>query len=378
MQFELVLTDDYPSRAPAELEVAAASLTSHAIVDVSLMSGTGVLPLAATLTPLSGGRGVSVSVPIPAGAGRNSQVVINAVTVARQPVVSGLSLPMAFSVVAGMHAPLILKGAVSGSGTPVITSDGTLYVPNPKCPSVQVFSADGTPLPPLYVGSVGLSKQTRAAAYVNSSNTLLLADCNGDSSKLVAVDMTRHLWTKVPGMLDDALGIAVLSQQGVVVVSSIQDDMLHAYRLSDGTRIASVNVTWCTYLASDPAAATIYVSSGTQERQSVVANRWDGTRLVADGTVEAAGVAPNNRLLAVMPPDPGLHTSYLIVGTFNTPALHVISLPDRRLFHTHTLEGMGVMGLAADPSGNALAVCDFASAAVHVLPWPLPGMPALT
>jgi hypothetical protein len=36
-----------------------------------------------------------------------------------------------------------------------------------------------------------------------------------------------------------------------------------------------------------------------------------------------------------------------------------------------------VVGVAADPSGTALAVCDRASEAVHVLPWPLPGMPPL-
>jgi hypothetical protein len=36
-----------------------------------------------------------------------------------------------------------------------------------------------------------------------------------------------------------------------------------------------------------------------------------------------------------------------------------------------------VTGLAADPSGIALAVRDAASEAIHVLPWPLPGMPPL-
>jgi hypothetical protein len=35
------------------------------------------------------------------------------------------------------------------------------------------------------------------------------------------------------------------------------------------------------------------------------------------------------------------------------------------------------MGLAADPSGTALAVCDYESKAIHVLPWPLPDMPPL-
>ncbi len=136
----------------------------------------------------------------------------------------------------------------------------------------------------------------------------------------------------------------------------------------DGMHITSVKVPGCSYLASDPAAAIIYVSSGTQEGRSVVAHRWDSTTLVTDGTVDAAGVIGNPRPLAVMSPAPGLHTSYLIVGTFNTPALHIISLPGRRLVHTHTLEGMRLFGLAADPSGTAIAVCDCVSKAVHVLP----------
>jgi hypothetical protein len=104
----------------------------------------------------------------------------------------------------------------------------------------------------------------------------------------------------------------------------------------------------------------------------VSAFRWDGAALVAEGDVRAAGTADNWRSLAVMPPTPGRQTSYLIVGTLGKPKLLVLSLPDRRLVHTHTLEGMQVMCLAADPSGTALAVCDAASKAIHVLPWPLP------
>ncbi len=86
----------------------------------------------------------------------------------------------------------------------------------------------------------------------------------------------------------------------------------------------------------------------------------------------------SDRPLAMMPPASGLRTFYLIVGVCYSSTLHILSLPDRRLVHTHTLEGMVVRGLAADPSGTALAVCDYASKAVHVLPWPLPDMPALT
>ena len=114
------------------------------------------------------------------------------------------------------------------------------------------------------------------------------------------------------------------------------------------------------------------------ESRSVIVFRWDGATLVKEGKVEAVGGAANFRPLTVMPPAPGLRTSYIVVGTCFTPTLHVLSLPDRRLVHTHTLEGMQIVGLAADPSGTALAVCDYASNAVHVLPWPLPGMPAPT
>jgi len=59
------------------------------------------------------------------------------------------------------------------------------------------------------------------------------------------------------------------------------------------------------------------------------------------------------------------------------PELRVLSLPGLALVHTHRLEGMQVWGLAADPCGTALAVCDYASQSTHVLAWPLPGMPQL-
>lgn len=38
---------------------------------------------------------------------------------------------------------------------------------------------------------------------------------------------------------------------------------------------------------------------------------------------------------------------------------------------------MAVCGLAADPWGETLAVCDCVSMVTHILPWPLPGMPLL-
>ena len=79
-----------------------------------------------------------------------------------------------------------------------------------------------------------------------------------------------------------------------------------------------------------------------------------------------------------MPPARGKSVSHLVVGTADSPELLVLSLPGLALVHTHRLDGVRMMGLAADPWGGALAVCDDASKTLHVLAWPLPGMPPLT
>jgi hypothetical protein len=105
----------------------------------------------------------------------------------------------------------------------------------------------------------------------------------------------------------------------------------------------------------------------------------------------------------VVPPAPGQRTSFLVVGTYKSASLLVLSLPDAKLVHTHVLEGMQVgvraangmliisvfsikvllytrvgtsqvFGLAADTAGTALVVVDGACGSTHLLPWPLPGM----
>jgi hypothetical protein len=194
----------------------------------------------------------------------------------------------------------------------------------------------------------------------------------------VAVDAASRAirWSTALGC--DCYGIAVLPAQVVLVVSDWDHNKLHVHRLSDGVRVASTEATKASFVAADPASGTVYACTGGHTSCVVSAfRRWDGAALVAEGVVKAAGNAEYSRPLAVMPPTPGRHISYLVVGTLGRPTLRVLSLPDRRLVHTHTLEGMKVMGLATDPSGTALAVCDAASKAIHVLPWPLPGTPPL-
>jgi hypothetical protein len=378
LQFELALSDDYPRRAPAELDAAAASLAFHARVDVLLQIGLEFQPLIVTLLPASGGEGaVFVSVGIPDGiASSDGEIEIRIATLAGQHDPTGL-LRMRVHVGAGangMHAPLVFTGTMgTQTCTPVITSDGTLYVPHYDNPDEAVFAANGTPLPPVSLAALGFTSYTLAAAFAEETGTLLLA---GFISNLVAVnasDMTLRWSAKLPGTCS---GIALLPVQGVVVVSTKSECKLHAQRLSDGVRIASTEAACPEFVSSDPTSGTVYVSTGSNP-YGVSAFRWTGSVLVADGIVEAAGEASYGRPLTVMPPTYGRRTSYLIVGTTFSPTLLVLSLPDRRLVHTHKLVGMRVIGLAADPSGTALAVCDRASNAIHVLPWPLPGMPQL-
>jgi hypothetical protein len=106
-----------------------------------------------------------------------------------------------------------------------------------------------------------------------------------------------------------------------------------------------------------------------------VSARWSGAALVSRGTVESAGWSHSHRPLAVMQPGPRTKRAYLVVGTHSSAELMVIALPELTLVHLHVLDGgIRVAGLAGDPSGSALVVCDFLSPHVHVLPWPLEGM----
>jgi hypothetical protein len=237
----------------------------------------------------------------------------------------------------------------------------------------------------------GLCTDARSSAFFETTGTLLLADTSDIttsdvllSSTLVAVNAASRVvsWSVALGERSRCYGIAVLPTQGLVVASDFGNSRLKLHRLSDGTRIASVAVDCPTVVAADPISATVYVNTFTINISQVSAFCWDGTTLVFDGVVEAAGQADWIHPLAVMPlapgPGPGRgpeqRTSYLVVGTLLSGILRVLSLPDRRLVFTHELKGIKVVGLAADPSGTALAVCDRASKAIHVLPWPLPGM----
>jgi hypothetical protein len=160
--------------------------------------------------------------------------------------------------------------------------------------------------------------------------------------------------------------------------------MLNVYRLSDGTvlRKISAGARLMPIIAADASSGVVFGSmwvstDGLQVRQWPVADDTGAAVLEAAGVVVAeAGISKGEyRPLTVVPPVPGKSVSHLVVGSSDDGELLVISLPERRLVHRHTLYRTRVFGLAADPWGRALVVCDVSK--MRVLPWPLPGMPDL-
>lgn len=114
---------------------------------------------------------------------------------------------------------------------------------------------------------------------------------------------------------------------------------------------------------------------------SVARFSWTSTAgLRNEGVVAAAGLREHPRIVAVVPPAPGKLVSYLIVGTNGGSELLVLALPGLALVHTHNLGVLfRMLGLAADPWGEAIAVIDYQrfTPEVYVLSWPLEGMPEL-
>ena len=276
-----------------------------------------------------------------------------------------------------------MKGGSAGyCVTPCISPEGRVYCPLGLGPEVLVFEFDGSPLPGLTVDSLGLSASTRWASYADGeAPSLLLLNMNYASSRLVSVDpATRTVrWTSSAGGFNERAGIATLASLGVVIINT--SDHLFAHRLSDGSRVGSLSVPGLgRFLAADPATGSVF---GSFADNGYVVHAWScaayeaGVRIASDGPVAAAGTIHDTRPLAVVPPAPGKRVSHLVVGVAFSSTLLVLSLPGLSLVHTHSLEGMQVMGLAADPWGGALAVCDAASETLHVLAWPLPGMPQM-
>jgi hypothetical protein len=377
MRIALGLVDGSPYRSADEVAVALESIALHTRLDIVHVDNCSTVPLNASVDRELGG--VVATVLIPRGVPQsNPHVCVRSITVAGTPIASP-AFPLCLRVFSGIASPLRIKRAgLGGSTSPVVTARGILYVRAASTDDFLAFDVDGTPLPPLQPSVLGLYPIAEAA-FDEVTDTLLLADSKLHRANLAAIDATHGELRWVIVLDEYCQGIAVLSAHSIAIVGARDRNRLRAFRLADGICVASIVAEHPSYVAADPINATVFVCQNPFSLHfRVSAYSWDGAALHAAGVVHEPPT-PDMRqmLLAVMPSSCRSTKSHLIICSSCTADLRILSLPDRRLVHTHTLEGMLVCDLAADPSGTALVVCDLAADAISVLPWPLPGMPTL-
>jgi hypothetical protein len=140
--------------------------------------------------------------------------------------------------------------------------------------------------------------------------------------------------------------------------------------------VSRTQVMGCAHITSDAATAIIYITvhGDNPTTNSISAYQWHAEHetlvFVAHVTTFAERLSFRKTTVVHVP---RCSRSYL-VGTCFTNKLHVFSLPDHQLVHVYRHPTMTIRGLAADPSGTAIAVYDGACSVMRVLSWPLPEM----
>ena len=382
LRLRLILGPRHVAQSVEELELSLGMLAEATQVEATLEC-FGVEPnhLLPKFESDAAQRCLQLHFDAPLSLPVGSSVGILAVSVAGAPV---MGLPLSIPARRGVSAPLLLILPESyASAPPCISPDGRVY-----CfgfgTGILVFDEDGSPLPGLPIKDLGLSPCIYNAAFVDTAvPTLLFLDTQ---SRLVALDpATRAIRWSFEGDhhydSDELENLAVFPSLGVVLI--FWRGSACVYRLSDGSRLGKVDFPGLTiFMGSDPATGTVYGDIWTEDDGDVATffQSWsyDAIGIVQHGPVLAAKAGRGGRPFAIMPPVPGKAVSHLIVGqNRNDEELIVLALPSLTLVHTHVMKGLHVTGLAADPWGGALAVCDDWADAIHVLAWPLPGMSSL-
>jgi hypothetical protein len=242
-----------------------------------------------------------------------------------------------------------------------------------------------------------MSTTAVAAAFDESRGQVLLADWDNSGSRLAAVDARSGALRWITNKHDTPFmmgchGIALLPSAGVCIATSIGDDTLCVHRLEDGERLATCKVPRAWHVAADAASGLVYCANNNE----VGVYTWTGSVLkhLPERSFQAGSHQTGSGPTCVtVVPRVGRSPAYLLVCQRSGPKLlYVYALPGHVRVHSTTLSEEDVpargylVGLAADASGTALLLCvsggyghsDSADRTpVRVVPWPLPGMPAL-
>ena len=386
LRLRWTLSAAHGDKSPEELRVSLSHLSSslcpwlHATVHRDGVPRTESLAPAVACNAVK--RCIDVTFVVPPSTPVGASILLYATPPSLSCAALFALLPTTVRVTHGIRSELRIPETVSANYAPSISFDGKLYVPMGEAPALRVFAADGHALPRLKLGSVGLTNFTRWSALGGTqAQTLFLADSDGVSSRLVAMSSTKPhtvLWSKAIGSY--CAGIA--ASQACGLIWTLSSNMLEAHAMLDGSLVfASASEAMLHWLAFDDASGSLFSSSMEGSSHCVSAWSWKpgcgpggSGALLSLGPVLAAGRMPMPRACAVMPAAPGKETSHLIVIAYTTPLIRVLELPGLTLVHEHVLEDAQLIGLAADPWGAALAVCDGTTNSIVVMAWPLPGM----
>lgn len=383
----VTLNDAYMGEeGPSAAAVAADMLAAHGVARFRLQRPARVDTIAVrglsevhTHGQLHGPC-AAFSVRLPSDAEPESALELLSFTIAGRPVPITHVNAVVVRKVRGTPAPRVIHGACSGyASIPAISPDGVVFVGKSWSDKVLVEDAWNASKGVLSLDELGLGSRTVTAALTEDGSTLYLGEDQSANSRLLALDPTTHAvrWrTEIGAFLGDILGISVIDALGIVVACDA-GGAIHSHRLSDGKRVGSLDMTESRFSAYDALSGSLFVNI---RRSRVGCFRFIEGSPIPTFHGELGHLDSDQNMwrpLAVVPPAHGKSRAHLVVGVLDSADVSVFTLPSLDLIHRHTFAGIKVVGLAADPAGGALVVCDSVSRDAHVLAWPLEGMPEL-
>jgi hypothetical protein len=375
--FKLVINNAYARTHPEAVEL----LQNHTRVNAYINETREKLAFACTPLVKDGLVGVTVRISIPSDTDFQ-HVIISGVRVAGRPVIQfDFPFPRTVDVLPGMHAPLELLFQKNNAMDFAIASNGTMYVLfDSHATLVRVFAGDGTEKRRPMSVPIAL---VRTLVFVDTLNMLLFTT----HDTLIAFDVERQSirWQQT---IVAGVGIickpSVLSTCGVCIITSTKNEKheVRVYSLDDGTlRYNGLTPYWCESHTFDSTTSTWYAFMFDEvlSQKIIVSFRWNGTKLIAEHTTP---ISESVRTITVIQPTAGRRISYLVGGHENmfddSFILQVFSLPDLSWVCSTLIPCHWGKTLSADPSGTSIAMLNsYMGDAIHILPWPLAGMPAL-